>query len=127
MLNLQKYLDSLVVNFEGEDGIFIPFRHNPSIFVGQRGIYANIAIKPIEMDNFGNTHVVCATVKKSLLDTMSDEEKKLKTPILGNMKLYCNNDGRVTSSSQRPQAIRSEKKVNDTSVIDQYDDNDLPL
>lgn len=84
-INLLGLIDSLIVEFEGEDGIFIPFRSNPSIYVGARNINLQVRISPMKAggDLQGNTHVAFATARKEVLDAMSEEDKKILLPFLG--------------------------------------------
>lgn len=91
-INLLALIDSLLVEFEGDDGIFIPFRSNPSLYVSDRGVNLRVKLTPMKAgkDINGNTHVAYANTTKDLLDAMSEEERKILLPFLGKFYPYKN-------------------------------------
>lgn len=112
-INLLGLIDSLIVEFEGEDGIFIPFRSNPSIYVGARNINLQVRISPMRQgaDNQGNTHMAYATARKDVLDAMSEEDKKILLPYLGKFHPRRADEGDDKIISGKPVARRIVKAV----------------
>lgn len=109
LLNLLALPDSLLVEFEGDDGIFIPFRSNPSMHVSDRGVYLFVKIHPLKRgaDLHGNTHAVFATAKLDVLDAMTEEDRKLFCPYLG--KLYPSS--KAEPGTVEPDEVKSGARV----------------
>lgn len=106
-VNLLALIDSLLVEFEGDDGIFIPFRSNPSIYVSDRAVNLLMKIRPLKAgrDLNGNTHAAFATAKQDLLDQITEEDKKILFPFLGKFYPY------------RPKPEERNKIISGTPVV----------
>ena len=89
-INLLKYPGAKKIVANGVKGIFIPVEENPSIYVGNKGAYAGIRVveKVSEFNDRKYTHFVAAHIPKKVRDTMTEEEAKAATPILGNLETY---------------------------------------
>lgn len=128
-VNLLGLIDSLIVEFEGEDGIFIPFRSNPSIYVGARNINLQLRISPMRngIDNQGNTHMVYATARRDVLDAMSEEDKKILLPYLGKVHPRRATDGDEKIISGKPVAKRIMQPIppDNPKEDDEYKDFDF--
>ncbi len=65
--------------------IIIPVEDNPSMFVGEKGVYLNIAAFANENPQYGDTHMLKPNLPKEVRDLMTDEQRR-QQPILGNMR-----------------------------------------
>lgn len=65
--------------------IIIPVEDNPSMYVGEKGVYLNIAAFANENTQYGDTHMLKPNLPKEVRDLMTDEQRR-QQPILGNMR-----------------------------------------
>lgn len=65
--------------------IIIPIEDNPSLFLGEKGVYLNMTANEQENPQYGDTHYVRGDIPRDLYDRMSDEQRR-SYPILGNMR-----------------------------------------
>lgn len=125
-LNLLALPDSLIVEFEGDDGIFIPFRANPSIFVSDRSVNLRASLRPLKgRDVRGNTHAIFASSTKDLTEEMSEDERKILLPYLGKFYPVISvfdkpEEERIISG--KPVAKRIVKETPPDDVKDEYSD-----
>lgn len=125
-INLLALVDSLLVEFEGDDGIFIPFRSNPSIYVSDRSVNLSVRVNPLKAgtDLRGNTHSVFAATNKTILEAMSENDKKFLLPFLG--KLYPKAEekekSKVTTGPRVAKRISREVPADDTREDNPFDD-----
>lgn len=95
-INLLKFRNARRVQDGNIKGIFIPIADNPAIFDGGKGCYANIRIveKASEYNGIKYTHFAALSIAKEereqLSMTMSEEDLRSLTPIVGNFKEYRN-------------------------------------
>ena len=64
-------------------GIFIPFEVN-HLFVGEKGIYLDLAAFPLKEPKDYQTHLVKQSLPKDVREKMSEAEKK-EQPIIGSL------------------------------------------
>ena len=65
--------------------IIIPVDDNPSMFVGEKGVYLNIAAFANENPQYGDTHMLKPNLPKEVREQMTDDQRRAQ-PILGNMR-----------------------------------------
>lgn len=65
--------------------IIIPVDDNPSMYVGEKGVYLNIAAFANENPQYGDTHMLKPNLPKEVREQMTDEQRR-QQPILGNMR-----------------------------------------
>lgn len=93
-INLMKYVGARKVCLGGENGVFIPVEQNPTIYAGDKGVYASVRIVEHEstFDDAHYTHFIAAALDKKTREEMreafGDERVKSVTPILGNATDY---------------------------------------
>ena len=92
-IDLLGLVDSRLVTVENEEGVFIPFSSNPSIYrrqtkKGQEKAELDFVMRPTTNGLGGNTHFVKANVGTANRERMglSKEEAQQYSPILGNAK-----------------------------------------
>lgn len=85
-IDVRKLNDVSYVKIKGRPCVVIPTDTNPEIFVGQKGIYLNLAAFTLrEPSRFGDTHLVKSSPDKTVVDAMTEEQRKA-IPIIGNMR-----------------------------------------
>ena len=129
-VNLLALVDSLLVEFEGDDGIFIPFRSNPSIFVSDRAVNLLLSIRPLKSgrDLNGNTHAAFANARQEVLDAMTDEDKKILLPFLGKFFPYKpKNEDKMKIISGKPVVKRIVDEVPPDPVRDKDEYDGIPF
>lgn len=93
-INLLKLHNARRVQDGNIKGIFIPIYDNPAIYAEGRGAYLNIRIveKESEYNGIKYTHFIAASLDKDrrdeLMESLSEEEFKAVTPILGNARVF---------------------------------------
>lgn len=65
--------------------IIIPVDDNPSMYVGEKGVYLHIAAFANENPQYGDTHMLKPNLPKEVREQMTDEQRRSQ-PILGNMR-----------------------------------------
>lgn len=75
--------------------IIIPVDDNPSIYLGDKGCYLNMSAWRQESSQYGDTHGVRPSLPKELLEKLSDDDKKMLTSYIGNMRPF----GRVVEGT----------------------------
>ena len=92
-IDLLGLVDSRLVTVGNEEGVFIPFSSNPSIYrrqtkKGQEKAELDFVMRPTTNGLGGNTHFVKANVGTANRERMglSKEEAQQYSPILGNAK-----------------------------------------
>lgn len=87
-LDLMKYPGAVFGKINGKDYVCIP-TDNPTVVVGQKGIYLNLFIAELaQMNEYGGTHIICPSLTtKEEREAMSEADRKLYCPIVGNLKL----------------------------------------
>lgn len=93
----------------GKKGIFIPINDNPSIYFqqkenGDKIINLDIEVKPTPNSQYGNSHLVKASVGKANRQKFNLQGDALNraTPILGNLKRF-EFEARESGSGYAPQ------------------------
>ena len=85
-IDIKKLKEVSYVKIKGRPCVLIPTDVNPELFVGQKGIYLNLAAFALRNPSqFGDTHLVKSSPDKAAVDAMSEDERKA-IPILGNMR-----------------------------------------
>lgn len=101
-----KLLGAKYLKIQGEDYVCIPPKANPTMYVGQKGIYLNVGIGESKPNEYGNSHFIVASIaNKELRDSMSEEEKRLKSPIIGNLKAYKGDNSQTQAQEVASNAI----------------------
>ena len=65
--------------------IIIPVEDNPSMFIGEKGVYLNITAFATDNPQYGDTHMLKPNLPKEVREQMTDEQRR-QQPILGNMR-----------------------------------------
>lgn len=65
--------------------IIIPVDDNPSMYVGDKGVYLHISAFANENSQYGDTHMLKPNLPKEVREQMTDEQRRSQ-PILGNMR-----------------------------------------
>ena len=85
-IDLKKLKEVSYVKIKGRPCVLIPTDVNPELFVGQKGIYLNLAAFALRNPSqFGDTHLVKSSPDKATVDAMTDDQRA-DIPILGNMR-----------------------------------------
>ena len=85
-IDLKRLKEVSYVKIKGRPCVLIPTDTNPELFVGQKGIYLNLAAFALRNSSqFGDTHLVKSSPDKATVDAMT-EEQRAGIPILGNMR-----------------------------------------
>ena len=96
-MNLKNLPGSEYLSIRGQKCLVIPVEENPTIFVGQKGIYLNISCIECKNNQYGNSHTVFASIgDKEVRMSYSDEDRRRVAPILGNLQ------SKESQSSQSP-------------------------
>lgn len=85
-IDIKKLKEVSYVKIKGRPCVLIPTDVNPELFVGQKGIYLNLAAFALRNPSqFGDTHLVKSSPDKATVDAMTDDQRA-DIPILGNMR-----------------------------------------
>ena len=88
-VNLAQLAGAFVKDLTGRTAtkkcIIIPVEDNPSMFVGEKGVYLNITAFANDNPQYGDTHMLKPNIPKDVREAMTDEQRRSQ-PILGNMK-----------------------------------------
>lgn len=123
-LNLKSLPGCEYLNIRGQKCIVIPVEENPTIYVGQKGIYLNIAAIEAKDNQYGNSHTVFASITdKNLRASLSEEERRRVAPILGNLQPQMS---QASPSAPQPAATVDISQI--AEIGDGFDGvGDLPL
>jgi hypothetical protein len=82
---------------DGKESVVIPVADNPTIFLGaaDKGghIYMDIEVRESPENQYGHTHFIKVSVGKKKRETLSQEELREATPIVGNLREIKKRDG----------------------------------
>ena len=88
-VNLAQLAGAFVKDLTGRTAtkkcIIIPVEDNPSMFVGEKGVYLNITAFANDNPQYGDTHMLKPNIPKDVREAMTDEQRRSQ-PILGNMR-----------------------------------------
>ena len=80
----------IVKGSDGKESVVIPIEDNPTIFIGraEKGghIYMDIEIRESPKNDYGHSHFIKVGVGKKRRETLSQEELREATPIVGNLR-----------------------------------------
>ena len=109
-IDLLGLVDSRLVTVGNEEGVFIPFSSNPSIYrrqtkKGQEKAELDFVMRPTTNGLGGNTHFVKANVGKTNREKygISKDDLGQYSPILGNLRPYAGTSRPVADDDDLPE------------------------
>ena len=95
----------IVKGSDGKESVVIPIEDNPTIFIGraEKGghIYMDIEIRESPKNDYGHSHFIKVGVGKKRRETLSQEQLREATPIVGNLREL----GRRQSDEDMPEGM----------------------
>lgn len=131
-INLMKYVGARKVSLQGENGVFIPVKQNPSLFVGDKGIYASLRIVEHESEYGGKrySHFIAANLSKEARESLESaygrDKARAFAPILGNANDYNMEGGGSFEEVSEDATPRSSTVVPGPATLDRADDGLAP-
>lgn len=118
-LDLKKLNGATLRQLTGRTGqpkncIIIPVDDNPSMVIGEKGIYLNATAYELEHPKYDDTHMVKPSLPKEVRERMTEEERRA-IPILGNMRPI------------KPREMQPEGQPIAADQLGQQQDDDLPF
>lgn len=110
-INLSKVAGAFFADIKGKTAtkkcICIPVE-NSGLFVGEKGVYLNVAAFELKEPKYEQTHLVKLSLDKSVRESMTEEERNA-LPILGGMS----NMGIHSSEAIKTQGVVTTENADD--------------
>ena len=92
------------MNINGKESVVIPLCDNPALYRGSRGVYLNITMVKSRPNDYGSSHLICASIENARLrETLTETDRITKAPVLGYLK-------QVEKKTKQAQQVQEDRR-----------------